>query len=64
MVNLVVIVICICFGFALSDIKNWTAYKGFAPFGFRGIMQGAGNCFTAYVGFEGIASAGKKIQVK
>lgn len=57
MVNLLVIVFCICFGFALGDVKNWT-YNGFLPFGFQGVMEGACNSFTSYIGFEGIASAG------
>ena len=58
-VNVVVVLFCIAFGFATADVANWT-YAGFLPYGFAGVLRGAASSFTSYIGFEGIASAGKK----
>ncbi|XP_055347238.1 high affinity cationic amino acid transporter 1-like [Paramacrobiotus metropolitanus] len=58
-INMIIILFCIGYGFALGSIGNWR-YKGFFPFGFRGVMEAACNCFTSYIGFEGIASAGEE----
>ncbi|GAV02620.1 hypothetical protein RvY_13161 [Ramazzottius varieornatus] len=49
--------IIVCFVFA--DSSNWTSV-GFAPYGFRGIMRGAAVTFFAYIGFEGVSSAGEE----
>jgi APA family basic amino acid/polyamine antiporter len=56
-IKLAVIIIFICVGFGHIDTANWS---NFAPYGFNGILTGAGVIFFAYIGFDAVSTAAQE----
>lgn len=55
------------YGFTFADLSNWKGIneKGewnFLPYGWAGMFTGAASCFFAYIGFDGLATAGEESQ--
>ncbi|MGE3920850.1 MAG: amino acid permease [Gammaproteobacteria bacterium] len=57
MTKLIVISLFIFIAFQNINFKNWDI---FAPFGWNGIMQGAGVIFFAYIGFDAVSTAAEE----
>jgi APA family basic amino acid/polyamine antiporter len=53
-IKLSVIALFILIGFFTFDITKWTP---FMPFGYQGIVNGAGLIFFAYIGFDAVSTA-------
>ncbi|CAM1306694.1 Uncharacterised protein g4435 [Pycnogonum litorale] len=62
-VNLAVILIITVVGALYANTENWTNKEngGFVPYGFNGILTGAGIALYGYLGFEVIASAAEEM---
>ena len=56
-IKLVVIVLFIVAGSGHIQAENWS---NFAPFGFSGILTGAGVIFFAYIGFDAVSTAAQE----
>ena len=48
----------IIYGILIADLNQWT--NRFAPYGFRGVLQGAASCFFIFVGLDVITTAAEE----
>ncbi|CAI5441176.1 unnamed protein product [Caenorhabditis angaria] len=64
--NMGVIVIVVGYGITFADFNLWsgnnpvTGVSNFFPYGVSGMFAGAASCFFAYIGFDGLATAGEE----
>lgn len=60
-IKLSVILFVILVGIAYINPQNWgTDWKGFAPYGFKGIWEGAAYIFFAYLGFDALSTVAQE----
>ncbi|MDD2737490.1 MAG: amino acid permease [Methylomonas lenta] len=57
MIKLAVIVVFIFVGAGHVEAENWT---NFTPFGYGGVLTGAGVIFFAYIGFDAVSTAAQE----
>uniref|UniRef100_A0A915PIS6 Cationic amino acid transporter C-terminal domain-containing protein n=1 Tax=Setaria digitata TaxID=48799 RepID=A0A915PIS6_9BILA len=64
--NMLVIAFVVSYGFTFADLSLWsisdpgTGRSSFFPYGIGGTFAGAASCFFAYIGFDGLATAGEE----
>ena len=56
--NFLVIFFIIVYGLFFAKIENWT--NKFAPYGTRGVLQGAASAFYAFAGFDVVTTAAEE----
>jgi cationic amino acid transporter 2 len=69
-INLLVVITVIISGLWKVNASNWSISEeevppdhgtgGFAPYGVKGVIQGAARCFFGFIGFDCIATAGEE----
>ncbi|KJH47703.1 high affinity cationic amino acid transporter 1 domain protein [Dictyocaulus viviparus] len=63
--NMIVIVIVVGYGITFADFSLWSGVDNegrsrFFPYGVKGMLTGAASCFFAFIGFDGLATAGEE----
>ncbi|VDO27572.1 unnamed protein product [Haemonchus placei] len=63
--NMAVIVLVVGYGITFADFSLWSGtneegVSNFFPYGVNGMLAGAASCFFAYIGFDGLATAGEE----
>ena len=56
--NFLIILFMIIYGILIADLNQWT--NRFAPYGVRGVLQGAASCFFIFVGLDVITTAAEE----
>ncbi|VDM98278.1 unnamed protein product [Thelazia callipaeda] len=65
-INMLVIIFVVFYGFTFANFEFWSGFNAetgqsyFFPYGIGGTLTGAASCFFAYIGFDGLATAGEE----